>query len=41
MDVSGSVCEKRTGVWGVLVDKPVGKWPLGKYRHRWEDNVKM
>jgi len=25
----------------VLVGKPEGKMPLGRPRHRWEDNIKM
>ena len=25
----------------VLVEKPEGKSPLGRSRHRWEDNIKM
>ena len=25
----------------VLVGKPKGKRPLGRPRHRWEDNIKM
>jgi len=29
------------GVFGVLVGKPEGKRPLGRPRHRWEDNIKM
>jgi len=35
------------GVWGrgeayrVLVGKHEGKRPLGRPRHRWEDNIKM
>ena len=29
------------GVHRVLVGKPVGKRPLGRPRHRWEDNIKM
>ena len=29
------------GVYRVLVGKPEGKRPLGRPRHRWEDNVKM
>jgi hypothetical protein len=29
------------GVYRVLVGKPVGKRPLGRPRHRWEDNIKM
>jgi hypothetical protein len=32
--------EKR-GVYRVLVGKPEGKRPLGRPRHRWEDNIKM
>ena len=29
-------------VWRkVLVGKPEGKRPLGRLRHRWEDNIKM
>jgi hypothetical protein len=29
------------GVYGVLVGRPEGKRPLGRPRHRWEDNIKM
>jgi len=29
------------GVYGVLVEKPEGKRPLGRPRLRWEDNIKM
>ena len=29
------------GVHRVLVGKPVGKRPLGRPRHRWENNIKM
>jgi len=29
------------GVHRVLVRKPEGKRPLGRPRHRWEDNIKM
>ena len=29
------------GVHRVLVGKPEGKKPLGRPRHRWEDNIKM
>ena len=28
------------GVHRVLVGKPEGKRPLGRPRHRWEDNIK-
>ena len=29
------------GVQRVLLGKPEGKRPLGRPRHRWEDNIKM
>ena len=29
------------GVHRVLVGKPEGKRPLGRPRHRWEDNIKV
>jgi hypothetical protein len=29
------------GVYGVLVGRPEGKRPLGRPRHRWEDNIKI
>ena len=32
---------ERKGRYRVLVGKPGGKWPLGRPRHRWEDNIKM
>jgi len=32
--------EKR-GVYRVLGEKPKGKRPLGRPRHRWGDNIKM
>jgi len=32
---------ERRGVYWVLVGKPEGKRPLGRHRHRWEDNIKM
>jgi hypothetical protein len=33
--------EERRGIYGVLVGRPEGKRPLGRHRHRWEDNIKM
>ena len=33
--------EEGIGVHKVLVGKPEGKRPLGRTRHRWEDNIKM
>jgi len=32
---------ERRGVYWVLMGKPEGKRPLGRPRHRWEDNMKM
>jgi len=32
---------ERRGVYRVFVGKPEGKRPLGRPRHRWEDNIKM
>jgi hypothetical protein len=29
------------GMYRVLVGKPEGKRPLGRPRHRWEDNIKI
>ena len=31
----------RRGLFRVLVGKPEGKRPIGRPRHRWEDNIKM
>jgi hypothetical protein len=31
--------EERRGVYRVLVGKPKGKRPMGKPRHRWENNI--
>jgi hypothetical protein len=31
----------RIGVFMVLVGKPERKKPLGRPRHRWEDNIKI
>ena len=32
---------KRRGVYKVLVEKPEGKGPLGRFCYRWEDNIKV
>jgi hypothetical protein len=32
---------ERIGVYKVMVGKPEGKKPLGRPRHRWQDNIKM
>ena len=32
---------ERRGVYRVLVGKPEERRPLGRPRHRWEDNIKM
>ena len=31
----------KRGVYRILVGKPDGKRPLGRFRHRWEDNIKL
>jgi hypothetical protein len=33
--------EERKGVYRVLMGKPEGKRPLGRPRHRWENNMRM
>ena len=33
--------EQSRNAYRVLVGKPEGKRPLGRRRHRWEDNIKM
>jgi hypothetical protein len=33
--------EEKRDVYMVLVGKPEGKRPLGKPRHRWEDNIEI
>jgi hypothetical protein len=32
---------ERRGAYRVLVGRPEGKKPLGRLRHRWEDNIKI
>jgi len=32
---------ERRGVYRVLVGKPEGKRPVGRPRHRWEDNINV
>jgi len=32
---------ERRGIYRILVGNPEGKRPLGRPRHRWEDNIKM
>jgi hypothetical protein len=29
------------GAYRILVGRPEGRRPLGRPRHRWEDNIKM
>ena len=33
--------EQSRNAYRVLVGEPEGKRPLGRPRHRWEDNIKM
>ena len=32
---------ERRGIYRVLVGKLEGKRPIGRLRHRWEDNIKV
>jgi hypothetical protein len=32
---------ERRGAYGALVGKPEGRRPLGRPRHRWEDNIRI
>jgi hypothetical protein len=32
---------ERRGMYRVLVERPEGKRPLGRPRHRWDDNIRM
>jgi len=32
---------ERRGIYRFLVRKPEGKKPLGKPKHKWEDNIKI
>jgi len=32
---------ERRGIYRDLVGKPEGKRPLGRPRHRWDDNIKL
>jgi hypothetical protein len=32
---------KRRDAYRVLMRKPEGRRPLGRPRHRWDDNIKM
>jgi hypothetical protein len=29
------------GAYNILIGRPEGRRPLGRPRHRWEDNIKM
>ena len=33
--------EEGRGAFKILTGKPTGKRPLGRPRHRWEDNIRM
>jgi hypothetical protein len=32
---------ERRGAYSILVEKPEGRRPLGRYRSRWEADIKM
>jgi hypothetical protein len=36
-----AIMEEKRGEPKVLLGKPAGRRPLGRLRHRWEDNIKM
>jgi hypothetical protein len=41
-DEVGETCGTHgRGVYGILVQRPEDKRPMGRPRRRWEDNVKM
>jgi hypothetical protein len=43
-DEIGRACSKsgeKRNAYRILVGKPEGMRPLGRARHRWEDNIKM
>jgi hypothetical protein len=37
----GHVAHEITNAYKILVGKPYEKKPLGRFRHRWEDDIKM
>jgi hypothetical protein len=39
--VGGTCGTHGRGVYRVLVERPEGKRPLGRSRHRWKNNVKI
>ena len=38
---AGHVMEEGRSVFKILTSTPTGKRPLGRPRHRWEDNIRM
>jgi hypothetical protein len=36
-----SICGEKGCAYRILVGKPEGKRPLVRFRHRWEDNIRM
>ena len=39
--MGGALTVERRGVYRVWVGKPEGRRPLGRPKHRWEDNINM
>jgi len=39
--MGGACVGESEALYRVLMGKPEGKRPLGRPRHRWEDNIKM
>ena len=36
-----AIMEEDRSAFNILTGKPTGKIPLGRPRHRWEDNIRM
>jgi hypothetical protein len=41
MGRTGSIHGENRNAYRTLVGKPEGKRPLGRPRHRWEENIRM
>jgi hypothetical protein len=40
-EVHGACMGEGRVVYRILVGRPKGKRPLGRHRHRWEDNINL
>jgi hypothetical protein len=41
VEMDGTCVEGKRNLYGLLVEKPEGRRPLGRPRRRWEDNIVM